>query len=150
MRFTTPQWRPSGAKRRSPLRSAIDVSGFASIMFALLFVHMGLLLPAHSPMRSLAADLPITFHATLKPAALREDAMTLVITRDGMLYFRNIKIPPKDLADAIRVALRSGCEKNFYINADARANYADVKAVLDRIRDSGITSVTFLTERYQP
>jgi hypothetical protein len=48
MRFTTPQWRPSAAKRRSPLRSAIDVSGFASIVFALLFPHMRLLLPVHS------------------------------------------------------------------------------------------------------
>jgi hypothetical protein len=84
MRFTTPQWRPSAAKRRSPLRGAIVLSGFASIMFALLFL-MGLLLSAHSPMRSLAADLPITFHATLKPTALREDAMTLIITCDGML-----------------------------------------------------------------
>jgi biopolymer transport protein ExbD len=150
MRFTTPQWRPSATKRRSPVRTAIDVSGFASIMFALLFLHMGLLLPAHSPMRSLARDLPITFHAALKPAALREDAMSIVITRDGMLYFRNIKIPPKDLPDAIRVALGSGSEKNLYINADARAKYADIKAVLDRIRDAGMTSVTFLTERYQP
>ena len=67
-----------------------------------------------------------------------------------MLYFRNIKIPPKDLVDAIRVALHNGSEKNLYINADARAKDADIKAVLDRIRDSGITSVTFLTERYQP
>jgi biopolymer transport protein ExbD len=150
MRFTTPQWRPSAAKRRSPWRSAIDVSAFASIMFALLFLQMGLLLPAHSPMRSLAADLPITVHATVKPAALREDAMTLIITRDGMLYFRNIKISQKDLPDAIRVALRNGSEKNLYINADARAKYADIKAVVDRIRASGMTSVTFLTERYQP
>jgi biopolymer transport protein ExbD len=101
-------------------------------------------------MRSLAADLPITLHATLKPAALREDAMTLIITRDGMLYFRNIKIPQKDLPDAIRVALRNGSEKNLYINVDARAKYADINAVLDRIRDSGMTSVTFLTERYPP
>ena len=148
MRFTTPQWRPSAAERRSPWRSAIDVSAFASIMFALLFLQMGLLLPAHSPMRSLAADLPITVHAALKPAALREDAMTLIITRDGMLYFRNIKIPLKDLPDGIRVALRNGSEKDLYINADARAKYADIKAVLDRIRASGRPALRFCTSTF--
>jgi len=150
MRFTTPQWRPSGAKRRSPLRSAIDVSGFASIMFALLFLQFGLLLPAHSPMRSLAADLPITFHAALQPAALREDAMTLIITLDGMLYFQNAKIPSRALPDAIRTAVRDGSEKTLYISADARAKYGDIQAALDRIRDSGMTNVTFLTELHQP
>jgi hypothetical protein len=38
-----------------------------------------------------------------------------------MLYFRNIKISQRDLPDAIRMALRSGSEKNLYISADARA-----------------------------
>jgi biopolymer transport protein ExbD len=147
MRYTAPQWRPSAAKRRTRLRSAIDVSGFASIMFALLFLHLGLLLPAHRPMRSLSTDLPITFHAGLQSAALREDAMTIIITRDGMLYFRNIKIPPRALPDAIRGAVRDGSEKTLYINVDARAKYGDVKAVLDQIHQSGLQNIIFLTEQ---
>jgi|HubBroStandDraft_1064217.scaffolds.fasta_scaffold134578_2 biopolymer transport protein TolR len=150
MRYTAPQWRPSAAKRRTRLRSAIDVSGFASIMFALLFLHLGFLLPAHRPMRSLPADLPITFHAALQPAALREDAMTLILTRDGTLYFRNIKIPPKTLPDAIRAAIRDGSEKTLYISADARAKYGDVKAVLNQIHQSGLQNVTFLAELADP
>ena len=119
-------------------------------MFALLFLHIGMLLPAHTPMRSLLADLPITSHATLKPTALREDTMTLTVTRDGRLYFRNTRIVLKDLPDAIREALRNGSEKNLYINADARAKYGDIKAALDRVRDSGMMYVTFLTELHQP
>jgi biopolymer transport protein ExbD len=146
MRFITPQWRPSAAKRRARLRSAIDVSGFASIMFALLFLQFGLLLPAHSPMRSLPADLPRTFHATLQPAALREEAMTLIITRDDMLYFRNTKIPSKTLPDAIRTAVRDGYEKTLYIKVDARAKYRDVKIALDSIRSANTTNIVFLTE----
>jgi biopolymer transport protein ExbD len=144
MRFTTPQWRPSAAKRRTPLRSAIDVSAFASIMFALLFLFLGLYQPVHTfhP----PADLAKGEHSSIKPDALREDALIVTVSRDGTLYFRNTKMWPADLPDAIREALRGGAKDTVYINADARAKYSDVKAVLDQIHQSGLQNITFLTE----
>lgn len=147
MRYTAPQWRPSRAQRRTPLRSVIEVSGLASILLVLLFLFMPMEtdVPRHIP-----ADLPSTHHAPFKPAALRDDAIIITITRDGSVYFRNARASLDDLPGLLREALRDAAEKTAYINADSRAKYADVKALVDRIRDAGISNITFLSESSRP
>ncbi len=132
-------------KKRAPLRSLIDVSGFASVMLALLFLMMfGLRYPMHP--RTAPVDMSVTQNSTLQPAALREDSLEVAIARDGSVYFRNHRILPADLPDALREAARDGAEKTVYVKADARAKYGDVKAVLDLIRKSGLQNITFLTD----
>jgi hypothetical protein len=68
------------------------------------------------------------------PGAEREDAMQISVTRDGRIYFRNNIIMLQDLPEQIRQGVQNGAEKRIYLNADARAKYADVLAVLDQIR----------------
>jgi biopolymer transport protein TolR len=137
-----PAW--TTCKKHTPLRTSIDVSAFASVMFALLFlmliantqpIHRG-----YSP-----ADIPMTANSTLQPSALREDALEVAIARDGAVYFRNHRILLTDLSDALREATHNSADKTVYIRADARAKYADVKAVLAQIRQSGLQDITFLT-----
>lgn len=138
-----PSW--TTRKRRAPLRSMIDVSAFASVMLALLFLMMfGLGYPMHP--RTAPVDMSVTQHSTLEPGARREDAMDVAITRDGSVYFRNHKILLAELPDSLREAARNGAEKTVYVKADARAKYGDVKPVIDQIRLSGLQNITFLTE----
>jgi biopolymer transport protein ExbD len=145
MKFIESQWTPSAKQRRTPSRSVLDVSGFAGIMLALLFLMMfGLFYPAH-PVQA-PVDMSVTQNSTLQPAALREDALEVAITRDGTVYFRNHRGSASDLPDLLRQAVRDGAEKTVYVKADARAKYGDVKAVLDEIRQSGLQNITFLTE----
>ena len=132
MRYTAPQWRPSLAQRRTPLRRVIEVSGLASILLVLLFLFM----PTH--------------HAPFKPDALRDDALIVTLTRDGSIYCRNTRTSAGDPPDLLRQALRDGAQDTVYINADSRARYADAKTTLDRIRDAGITNITFLAEWTRP
>ena len=125
-------------------RTSIDLSPFLSIMVVLLFIVMfGDMYPIHR--RQASADIPMTEHSTLQPAALREDALEVAVTRDGTVFFRNHRIVLSDLPDALREAARNGAEKTVYVKADARAKYGDVKAVLDQIRQSGLQNITFLT-----
>jgi biopolymer transport protein TolR len=125
-------------------RTSIDLSPFLSIMVVLLFIVMfGNMYPIHR--RQASADIPMTEHSTLQPAALREDALEVAVTRDGTVYFRNHRILPADLPDALREAASDGAEKTVYVKADSRAKYGDVKAALDLIRQSGLQNITFLT-----
>jgi biopolymer transport protein ExbD len=149
MRFIKPQWRPSLAKRRTRVRSVIDVSAFASIMLVLLLLFMGPALEVHHS-RFPPADVPRMDHLAAKPDALRDDALIVTITRDGSVYFGNMRITNEELPETIREALREGAQNIVYIKADARAKYADVKAVVDRIRDAGVTNITFLAESSRP
>src|SRR5208282_2867666 len=138
-----PAW--TTRKRRTPLRPSIDLSAFLSVMLVLLFIVMfGNLYPTHR--HSLPVDMPVTQHSTMQPGAVRDDSLMVVVTRDGTVYFRNRRILPTDLPDALREATHNGSEKTVYVKADARARYLDVKTVLDQIRQSGLQNITFLTE----
>jgi biopolymer transport protein ExbD len=85
-------------------------------------------------------------NATLMPAALREDALRIMLTRDGTMYFGNSKVANEDLPDQIRQRIQNGAPAKVYLVVDSRTKYGDVSAVLDEVRDAGIWNVAFLAE----
>jgi biopolymer transport protein ExbD len=136
-----PAW--TTRKKRTALRTSIDLSAFLSVMLALLFIVMfGNVYPTH---RHSLVDMPVTRHSTMQPGAERDDSLTVVVTRDGRIYFGNARFSPTDLPNALRDASSGSTEKTVYVKADARAKYGDVKAVLNLIRQSGLQNITFLT-----
>jgi biopolymer transport protein TolR len=146
MRLIERQWTPSAKQRRARLRGVIDVSGFAGVMLALLFLMMfGLTYPMHP--RIAPVDMSAAQHSTLQPAANREDVMEVTIARDGTIFFRNRRILLADIPSVLHEAVRNGAERTVYVKADARAKYADVKVALDAIRSANVTNIAFLTER---
>ena len=79
---------------------------------------------------------------------MRDDAIKIMLVRDGSVFFGNSKIYPDDLPDRIRDAVRNGAEKRIYLELDARARYGDVNALLHQILRSGIENVSILA--YSP
>jgi biopolymer transport protein TolR len=149
MRFIESQWTPSAKHRRARLRGVIDVSGFAGVMLALLFLMMfGEMYPMHQ--WSLPVDMAFARHSTLQPNAEREDAVIVGITRDGTLYVNNDRVHPVDLPDVLRDVMHNNENKTIYLKADARVKYGDVKVALDAIRSANVTNIAFLTERPRP
>jgi biopolymer transport protein ExbD len=137
------QFKLSALKRKNELLCRIDMWGFVSVMLALLFLLMPwTVVDPSGP----AADLVGARHSTRMPGALKEDALKVMVTRDGKIYFREQHIALEDLPNKIREGLQSGAERKVYIAVDARAKYGDVPAVLDKIRLAGVEKVTFLTE----
>jgi biopolymer transport protein ExbD len=117
--------------------------GFVSIMLVLLFLLMPwTVVHPGGP----AADLAGARHSTRMPGALTEDALKVVVTRNGRIYLRERQVALEDLSNEIREGLRTGAEKKVYIAVDARAKYGEVPAVLDKISLAGVDKVAFLTE----
>ena len=117
--------------------------GFVSVMLVLLF----LLMPwtvVHP--RGPAADLAGARHSIRMLGALKEDALKVVVARNGNIYLRESRITLEDLPNEIREGLRSGAERKVYIVVDARAKYGEVPAVLGKIRLAGVEKVAFLTQ----
>jgi biopolymer transport protein ExbD len=112
-------------------------------MLVLLFLLMPWIV-VHS--RGPAADLAGAGHSTRMPGALKEDALRVVIARDGNIYLREHHIALEDLPNEIREGLRTGAERKVYIAVDARARYGEVPVVLDKIRLARVEKVTFLTQ----
>ena len=145
MRFIKSQWTPSANHRRAPSRSVLDVTGFAGVTLALLFLMMfGEIYPTHP---SLPVDMAFARHSTLQPNARREDAVIVGIAREGRLYVNGARVRSGDLPNVLREAMRGSEDKTVYVKADARARYGDVKVALDSIRGTNATNIVFLTER---
>ena len=80
------------------------------------------------------------------PGALREDALRVIIARDGRIYFRNSEVAQGDLTEVVREELQHGAEKRVYVAADSRTGYGEIGRVVDEIRLAGVEKISFLTE----
>lgn len=140
-------WRPSKAlrKRRGAYLSLLDASGIAALFVFFLAIYLVRSSATHGARPSV--DLAPVHNAKPLSAALKEDAITVVVSRDGRLYFRNTRVSPADLPGLIRTAYEHGAERKVYLKADARAKYSDVERAIDLIRQSGVQDVAILVEQ---
>ena len=128
------------ARRNATRFTQIELSGLLAVCVVLLIVF---LVSSSPPHHSLPVDMAVASHAVPMPDAEKEDAITVMIARDGRVYFRNYRTTLDDLPRAIEEAVRDGSERKVYVKADARARYSDVKATIDEIRLAGIREVVF-------
>jgi biopolymer transport protein ExbD len=137
-------------KSRSSARlfSGFDTLQFAGVMGMVVFVVLLIFMtvPTH-PHHGVGADLPQVLHPVAMPGADREDAMKVMIMRDGSIYFGTDKIYYGDLPAKIQERLKDrDVERKVYIVADMRARWSSVEMALDGVRSAGIVRVAFMTE----
>ncbi len=133
-------------RKRYTLFSSVNSPVFAQSMLGcalvLLIVFM-MYAPSH---HGLPFGRYISHHATPMPAALRDDAMRVMLSRDGTIYFGNAKVTSEDLADQIRRRLQNGAQHKVFLIVDQRARFGDLSVVLDEARHAGIWDIAFLAE----
>src|SRR5579864_532976 len=94
----TTVWRPSTAlrKRRSRYLSLLDATGVAGVFFFFVAMYLVMSAPNHD-LSGHGVDLAPAVHAKPLPGALKEDAITVVLSRDGRVYFGDTRVPTKEL-----------------------------------------------------
>lgn len=123
----------------------IDVTALASVILALLAMF---LFPAMVITHSrIGAELPKANRPNAMAGALKEDALLVVVQRDGRIFFGSKEILAEHLPAEIRQQLSGGAESKVYIRADARAKYRYVLPVLEAVRSAGVETVGFLVEQ---
>jgi len=127
----------------------INVSGFVSIMVALLFLFLADSAP-HARRSRPPVDLAKVNRAVPVRGANREDAVIISLMRDGRVYLGNDQIPPDQLAQRLREAVNHSGDKGIYMNADARAKYGSVLRVVEVLQSEKIGSVVFLVDERKP
>jgi biopolymer transport protein ExbD len=143
-------WSPSkaaafrAAKRRPSVYPTFDLMPFVGVFMVLLFIFM-LTPPSHGRMSFV--DLPKAQTAASQPRGVRDDAIRIVVARDGRCFFRFTTAKPEDLSDLIRTEIRAGSERKVYLFADARAKNRDVRIVVDQIRLAGIINVVIIANK---
>jgi biopolymer transport protein ExbD len=144
-------WKPSranaarAAKRHGLMSPQINLVGLGSVFVVILF-----LLLVH---RAFFGDLPryavnqiVAKFATPQPGALREDAISVTVTRDGHLFVRGHPILIQDLSTEIWQSLREGSERRVYLYTDPRASMQDVNQVIDGIHRAGIRDLVIMAQ----
>jgi biopolymer transport protein ExbD len=130
-------------RRRSAYYCWIDVSALLAV-FLVIFISLAIA-PENLCSRGAVVDLFASGHSRLTPHAIREDALQVVVTRDGRLFLGTHEVVPKELPHQLREGVRAGAENRVYLMVDSRAKYGDVKPALNEIRLSGVNYVSFLT-----
>lgn len=132
--------------RRYPLFCALDANSISQCMLVCMFILLAICVIGKPPVQGSAVDQYRSQHAVAMPQALRDDAMNLVITRDGQLYFDGTRVTAADSPNVIRQRVAAGCQRKVFFAVDFRARYSDVSVALDDVRSAGILDIAFLSE----
>ena len=144
-RLRRPEARARMRRRRCRDRASIDsYLPLGTVLVALLVTVMA---AQPSITHGVPLDVPSSQHAHSVSGAMREDAVRILVLRDGAMYFGHTAVEPREeeIADRVREALARGAETRVYLEVDQRAPYGVVSIALDSIRHAGIVDVTFLT-----
>jgi biopolymer transport protein ExbD len=152
MEFRTAYRRQIAAAKQPVPWLNVDMSPFLAVTLVLLTLVM--LSPSDSLIhdRSIGPALPTITNAQPLPGAAREDAIIVVVFRDGRIFCTctDSAILIGDLPSVIRQAVGTGSPHHVYLQADERARYAEVKAVVDKIGEAGIKNVSLLSSQGTP
>ena len=129
---------------RGEVTSDINVTPMADVMLVLLIIFMVI-----TPMlqKGVSVELARTKNPVDMKEAGRDDAVLVVVTRDGKLYLGQGRVNIDDLASKVNDLLANKLDRTVFVRSDLRAKYGDVVQVVDSIRSAGVDKVGLLTER---
>jgi biopolymer transport protein ExbD/biopolymer transport protein TolR len=128
----------------SKVNSNINVTPMVDVMLVLLIIFMVI-----TPMlqKGASVDMAKVNNPTSMPDADKEDALLVVVMRDGQIYFGTSRIKLDELTDKVKDRLADKPNKQIFIRADMRAKYGAVVDVVDNVRSAGVDDVGLLTEQ---
>jgi biopolymer transport protein ExbD len=135
-----------GKQKAQPPVSDINVTPMVDVMLVLLIIFMVI-----TPMLSkgVSVDKVRTVNAIAMPAADKEDAIMVAITREGRTYLGSTQMPPEEMPSKVKDLLANRIDKTVYIKSDSRARYEIFVSVVDNLRAAGVDQVGLLTEQIQ-
>ncbi len=124
--------------------SDMNVTPMVDVMLVMLIIFMVI-----TPMLSkgISVDMVKTKNPIAMPAADKEDAVLIAVTREGKTYLGTTPISPEDLPNKVRDLLVNRLDRTVYVRADARARYQAVVDVVDNLRAAGVDQLGLLTEQ---
>jgi biopolymer transport protein TolR len=126
------------------VNSNINVTPMVDVMLVLLIIFMVI-----TPMlqKGVSVDMAKVNNPVPMPDADKEDALLVVVMRDGQIFFGTDRVTLDDLTNRVKDRLANKVDKQVFIRADMRAKYGSVVDVVDNVRSAGVDDVGLLTEQ---
>ena len=128
-------------ERRRHNHAHMDIAPLVDVVFLLLLFFM---LTSHLIQEpAIKIRLPESKTAEAKNEAIK----TVLITKDGGIYFMDRRVELKNLQLAIKEGLTDREREFLRIKADRDVNVGILVSVIDEVRFSGVKNFSIVTER---
>jgi biopolymer transport protein ExbD len=123
------------------LISGINVTPLVDIVLVLLIIFM--VTATYIVRASIEVELPRAAHGGEATGKI----LTVVLTRDGLLYLDGVRRTEAELVARTREAVGEDAETRAIISADKGALHGSVVRVIDLVKDAGVTRFAIHIER---
>lgn len=131
-------------KKRAKKHAKIEVIPLIDVVFFLLatFVMVSLSMTKNE---GITVNVPSA--STSSPKEKKEATLTLSVAQQGEIFFNKEKINFAQLPIRLQNFKAANKDPQVVVNADGKAEYSNVVAVIDEVKRTGITKVALSTER---
>ena len=120
-------------------KARIEIIPLIDIMFFLLASFMMVSL-SQTTMKGMKVNLPVG--SSGKPQS-KKDYVALSVDKDGYYYFDKRRLPLEEILPTLKQIYATAPEAKIFIRADREALHGNVTRMLDQIRASGFTKLSF-------
>jgi biopolymer transport protein ExbD len=120
-------------------KARIEIIPLIDIMFFLLASFMMVSL-SQTTMKGMKVNLPTGASGQTQS---KKDYVSLSVDKDGYTYFDKEKIALEEVLPRLRKIYATNPEAKIFIRGDREAVHGNVTRVLDQIRSSGFTKISF-------
>jgi biopolymer transport protein ExbD len=120
-------------------KARIEIIPLIDIMFFLLASFMMVSL-TQTTMKGMKVNLPIGSSGTTQS---KKDYVSLSVDKDGYYYFDKSRIALEEILPKLKQLYANTPEAKIFIRADRDALHGNVTRMLDQIRSSGFTKLSF-------
>ncbi len=131
-------------RKRPKKHAKIEVVPLIDVVFFLLatFVMVSL-----SMTKNEGINVNVPAASTSSPKEKSDAPLTLTVAQQGEIFFNKEKINFAQLPIRLQNYKAANKETQVVVNADGKAEYSKVVAVIDEVKKTGITKVALSTER---
>ncbi len=133
-----------GGSGVSGATSEINVTPMADIMLVLLIIFM---ITTPLLQEGINVNRAKARNAQEAPEVEAEDATTVTVTRDQVIYVNSKIVPEDQLVDSIQESISRAPEKPLFVKSDVAAPYGAVVKVINKARDAGVERIGLIVDR---
>lgn len=130
---------PSGGGRGHRALADINVTPFVDVVLVLLIIFM-----LTAPILQSGIDVEVPKTHTVKE--ITEERVVISIDRKQRVYLGNDPINVNEIAPQLQQKVRDPERQSIFIRADQDVPFGAFAAVMDAVKQSGITNVSIVTQ----
>ncbi|MGE3520266.1 MAG: ExbD/TolR family protein [Vicinamibacterales bacterium] len=118
--------------------SEINVVPLVDVMLVLLIIFM---VTAPMIQRGIDVNLPVSRRATAVEGERLFVTVPSTFKADGMVFLGDEPVRGEVLQERVRQRMEASTDKQVYLRGDGTVELQDLLAVMDRLKDAGVTNV---------